>query len=69
MKTYTFEIEVAIDEDNIEKKYPNFRFNYINNEKGLREFAKSLATPFYANQTMKEYGFKISKPRQIKGDK
>lgn len=47
---------VAIEEQGIAKKYPNFKINYGNSEQGFEEFALNL---MMREDTMSEVGFGV----------
>jgi hypothetical protein len=68
MKTfkYQLEIELVIDEENINEKYPNYKFNYDS----IEQFADSLVSEesFEGDTDMskdglKQYGYSIMKKR------
>ncbi|TKI70980.1 hypothetical protein FCU45_00910 [Sulfurimonas crateris] len=68
MKTfkYLLEVEIVIDEENINKKYPNYKFNYDS----IEEFASSLVPEeSYEGDTdtskdgLEQWGYSITKKR------
>jgi len=68
MKTfkYQLEIELIIDEENIDKKYPNYKFNYDS----IEQFADSLVPEesFEGDTDMskdglEQWGYSITKKR------
>ncbi len=68
MKTfkYLLEVEIKIDEDNINEKYPNYKWNFDS----IEQFADSLVSEesFEGNIDMskdglKQYGYSIMKKR------
>ena len=63
---YTLEVEIAIDEDNINEKYPNYRWNYDS----IEDFANSLvpeesfeADTDISKDGLELYGYSIKKKR------
>lgn len=56
MKKILVTVLVVIDEQRIEKKYPNFEPNYENTEQGLLKFASNLLEQ---EESMLEFGFGV----------
>jgi len=63
---YTLEVEIVIDEDNINEKYPNYRWNYDS----IEDFANSLvpeesfeADTDISKDGLELYGYSIKKKR------
>lgn len=59
---FKYEIEIEIDEENISRKYPNYKFNYSN----PKELADSIAFGLeregdtdMAKDGLKEWGYSI----------
>lgn len=68
MKTfkYQLDIEIIIDEENINQKYPNYKFNYDS----IEQFANSLISEeSYEGDTnmskdgLKKWGYSITKKK------
>lgn len=68
MKTfkYQLEVEIIIDEENINEKYPNYKFNYDS----IEQFADSLVPKEsyegdidMSKDGLKQYGYSIVKKR------
>jgi hypothetical protein len=68
MKTfkYQLEIEIVIDEENINEKYPNYKFNYDS----VEDFADSLvpeesyeADINMSKDGLEQWGYSITKKR------
>jgi len=56
MKEILVRVLVAIDEQTIVNKYPNFRINYDNSDQGLKDFAVNM---MIREDTMHEFGFGV----------
>lgn len=63
---YNLEVEIVIDEENINEKYPNFKWNY----NSMEDFADSLvpeetyeADTDMSKDGLKEWGYSITKKK------
>lgn len=64
-----YTIEVEIDEQNIAKKYPNYRFVCRDNKKGYKEFADTVIEGMissavnYEENSLELFGYKIERTK------
>jgi hypothetical protein len=56
MKKIMVRVIVAINEQGIANKYPNFKINYENSDQGFTDFALNLMT---REDTMSDFGFRV----------
>lgn len=61
---YQLEVEIVIDEENISKKYPNYKFNYDS----IKDFADSLVSKEscevdidISKGGLEQYGYSVKK--------
>ncbi len=57
IKTYNYNLQVTIDSKEIEKKYPNYRFNFNNTDDFIQFIINNIQNNEYNN--LEEFGYSI----------